>query len=142
MGISEHMAAKDMAKSNRSAHGESVIGSGAVVRGRVQGDGSLVVAGRIEGDVAIAGDLTISEEGTLLSAVEAGDVSIAGSLTGDVNARGTVRMLRGAHVRGDIRGESFALADGAEFVGRLHAEFELPEALREPSERASDRKRR
>jgi cytoskeletal protein CcmA (bactofilin family) len=138
------MAVKDQARSTRSARAtgdESVIGASVVLRGRVRGDGSLMVSGRIEGDVSIGGHLTIAEEATLNSAVEAEDVSIAGTLTGDVSARGVVRILRGAKVRGDMRGESFSLADGAEFAGRLHAEFDLPEELRTSTDRVAPRRR-
>jgi cytoskeletal protein CcmA (bactofilin family) len=96
------------------------------------------VEGKVEGEITIEGDLTIAADGIVNSTASAADVIIAGTLDGDVRARGVVRIQRGAKVRGDIHGETFSLDEGAEFAGRLDADFELPPELNI----ASDRKRR
>jgi cytoskeletal protein CcmA (bactofilin family) len=109
---------------------EARIGSGAQVRGRIRGEGSLVIDGRVEGDLAIEGDLTISEGATVKSeAVEAHAVTIAGSLEGDVVATGPVRLSSGAQVSGNLRGSAVAIDDGARFAGRLDCDFDLPPEL-------------
>jgi len=106
-----------------------VIGRSTRVRGRVSGDGDLLVEGTLEGDVTVRGDLVIAEGGRATSTVEADGVTLRGELEGDVRARGAVRIEAGARVRGDIQGESIALEEGAELVGRLDAAFELPPEL-------------
>ena len=109
---------------------EGRIGSGARVRGKVTGEGNLVVEGRVEGELAIRGDLTIAEGATVTSeAIEAHSVTIGGALEGDVAASGTVRIEAGARVRGNLRGTSVSIEDGAGFTGRLDCEFELPPEL-------------
>jgi cytoskeletal protein CcmA (bactofilin family) len=110
--------------------GEARIGSGARVRGRIQGDGNLVVEGHVEGDVTLRGDLTIASGATVRGElVEAHSVSIAGLLEGDLTASGVVRLSSEARVRGTVRGMSVAMDDGARFSGRLECEFELPPEL-------------
>jgi cytoskeletal protein CcmA (bactofilin family) len=110
--------------------GGARIGSGARVRGRIHGDGDLVVEGQVEGDLAIRGELTIAEGGSVTSeAVEAQSVTIAGALEGDVAATGPVRLVAGSRVRGNLRGSAVAIEDGARFSGRLDCEFELPPEL-------------
>lgn len=106
-----------------------MIGRSTRVRGRVSGDGDLLVEGTLEGDVTVRGDLVIAEGGRATSTVEADGVTLRGELEGDVRARGAVRIEAGARVRGDIQGESIALEEGAELVGRLDAAFELPPEL-------------
>ncbi|HSO37367.1 MAG TPA: polymer-forming cytoskeletal protein [Labilithrix sp.] len=108
---------------------EAIIGRTTRVRGRVSGDGNLLIEGNVEGDIAVRGDLTIAEGGRATSSIEADAVTLRGELDGDVRARGLVRIEAGARVRGDVQGESFALEEGAEFVGRLDAAFELPAEL-------------
>jgi cytoskeletal protein CcmA (bactofilin family) len=109
---------------------EARIGSGARVRGRVHGEGDLVVEGSVEGELAIRGDLTIAEGGTVTSkAVEAHAVVIAGSFEGDITATGTIRVGTGARVRGNLRGTSVSIDDGAKYSGRLDCEFDLPPEL-------------
>jgi cytoskeletal protein CcmA (bactofilin family) len=110
--------------------GVARIGSAARVRGRIHGEGDLLVEGQVEGDLAIRGALTIAEGATVVSeAVEAQSVIIAGSLEGDVVATSTVRLVAGARVRGNLRGSSVAIDDGARFSGRLDCEFDLPPEL-------------
>ena len=122
-----------MAQARTGTRGEGLearIGGGARVRGRIHGDGDLVVEGQVEGDLAIRGDLTIAEGATVTSkAIEAQSVTIAGTLEGDVAATGPVRLAAGARVRGNLRGSAVAIDDGARFSGRLDCEFELPPEL-------------
>jgi len=114
----------------RSEGREARIGRGARVRGRIHGDGDLVVEGHVEGDLAIRGDLTIAEGASVTSkVVEAQTVTIAGTLEGDLAASGPVRLVAGARVRGNLRGSAVAIDDGARFSGRLDCEFELPPEL-------------
>jgi len=118
------------ARSGVSGEGrEAIIGRTTRVRGRVSGDGDLLIEGSVEGDIAVRGDLTIAEGGRATSSIEADAVTLRGELDGDVRARGLVRIEAGARVRGDVQGESVALEEGAEFVGNLDAAFELPAEL-------------
>jgi cytoskeletal protein CcmA (bactofilin family) len=109
---------------------EARIGSGARVRGRIHGEGDLLVEGQVEGDVALRGDLTIAEGASVASeALEAHAVTVAGALEADVTASGPIRLESSARVRGDLRGAAVAIADGARFSGRVDVEFELPPEL-------------
>ncbi|HEY1691244.1 MAG TPA: polymer-forming cytoskeletal protein [Polyangiaceae bacterium] len=106
------------------------IGSGARIRGRIHGDGDLVVEGQVEGELAIRGELTIAEGGAVTSeAVEAQSVVVAGTLEGDVAASGPVRLVAGARVRGNLKGSAVSIEEGARFSGRLDCEFDLPPEL-------------
>ena len=123
-----------MVRTSRSDGGAAaadiaVIGRTTRVRGRVSGDGSLLIEGNVEGDIAVQGDLTLAEGGRATSSIEADAVTLRGELEGDVRARGLVLIEAGARVRGDVTGESVALEEGAEFVGHLDAAFELPAEL-------------
>jgi cytoskeletal protein CcmA (bactofilin family) len=108
---------------------EATIGSGTRVRGKISGDGDLVIEGNVEGEIALRGDVTIAAGGSVTSDVDATDVSVAGTLDGNVNASGEVHISAGARVRGDLKGAQIAIDDGAQFAGRLDCDFELPGAL-------------
>jgi len=118
-----------MARTRTGGGGEAVIGRSTRVRGRVSGDGDLRLEGTVEGDIALRGDLTIADGAKAASNVEARAVTVGGELEGDVRAQGVVHLEAGARVRGDILGESVAIDEGAEYTGRLMAEFELPPEL-------------
>jgi len=118
-----------MARTTRDSGGQAVIGRGTRVRGRVSGDGDLVVDGAVQGDISLRGDLVIGDGAQVTSNVEARAVTVRGELEGDVRASGLVRIESGAKVRGDMHGESVAIEEGAEYTGRLDADFELPPEL-------------
>jgi len=108
----------------------SVLGHGTRVRGRVQGEGDLRVEGHIEGNVSLTGELIIDEGAEVTGDVEALAVTIGGALRGDVSARGPVTVRASAKVSGNLGGTEVSLEEGAEFQGRIEAEFELPAELR------------
>jgi cytoskeletal protein CcmA (bactofilin family) len=122
-------ARQSPSSSKPASGGASSIGAGTRVRGRVTGDGDLVVAGHVEGDITIQGDVTIDPGATCTSNVEGNAVTIGGSLEGDVSAAGAISVGAAATLRGNVRGSSFSIEDGARFAGRVECEFELPEAL-------------
>ncbi len=123
-----------MAQTRTTARGsggrEARIGAGARIRGRIHGEGDLLVEGSVEGELAIRGDLTIAEVASVTcESVEARAVTISGTLEGDLAATGAVRITAGAHVRGNMRGVAVSIEDGARYTGRLDCEFELPPEL-------------
>lgn len=117
------------ARSGSESAREAVIGRATRVKGRISGEGDLLVEGSVEGDISVRGDVTIAEGARGASNVDAESVTVRGELEGDVRASGLVRIEAGARVRGDVHGDSVAIDEGAEFVGRLDADFELPPEL-------------
>ncbi|HEY1958737.1 MAG TPA: polymer-forming cytoskeletal protein [Polyangiaceae bacterium] len=114
----------------RGSRDAAVLGESVRIRGKISGDGDLSILGTVEGDVAMRGDLTIGENAHVESeSLEAHAVSIAGELKGDVNASGPVRLSATARVHGDLKGSEISIEEGAQFAGRLEADFELPAAL-------------
>lgn len=119
----------ERSRTSETSEAASVLGRGARVRGRVSGDGDLQVEGQIEGDVTLSGELSIDEAGSITGDVDAAAVTIAGALQGNVASRGAVTIRAGAKVEGNMGGAEVSLEEGASFVGRIEAEFDLPAEL-------------
>jgi cytoskeletal protein CcmA (bactofilin family) len=107
----------------------SVLGRGTRIRGRIQGDGDLRVEGAIEGSVSVSGEIVIEEGAEVQGNVDAAAVTIFGGLTGDVSTRGSIVVRASAKVSGNLGGPEVSLDEGAEFSGRIEADFELPVEL-------------
>jgi len=117
-----------MAKAT-GASSDAILGVGTRVKGRITGSGNLTVDGTVEGDILLAGNLILGDEATCRSTVQADDVTVGGRLDGDITARGAVILRAGARVHGNVRGESLAMEDGADFQGQVDCDFELPPIL-------------
>ncbi|RLB57084.1 MAG: hypothetical protein DRI90_18235 [Deltaproteobacteria bacterium] len=107
----------------------AVLGAGLQVRGRVRGDGDLCIKAVIEGDVTVSGALELSAGAKVNGAVEADSLVVAGALEGDVTARGVVAIAATGSVSGNIAAGELSMDEGASFVGRVDADFDLPEAI-------------
>lgn len=107
----------------------SVLGRGTRVRGRIQGDGDLRIEGGVEGDVSVSGELLVEEGADVRGNVDAATITISGALTGDVSSRGGIVVRASAKVAGNLGGPEVSLEEGAEFSGRIEADFDLPAEL-------------
>lgn len=105
------------------------MGEGLRVRGRVRGEGDLRIGATIEGDVVVTGALELEAAGAVNGAVEAESMVVSGTLEGDVSTKGAVAITAGGSVRGNISASEISLEEGGTFVGRVDADFELPEAI-------------
>ena len=122
-------SAVERSRTSETSESTSVLGRGARVRGRVSGDGDLRVEGQIEGGVTLSGELAIDETSSITGDIDAASVTIAGVLLGNVVAHGAVMIRAGARVEGNMGGAEVSLDEGASFVGRIEAEFDLPAEL-------------
>ena len=107
---------------------ETVIGPTTNFEGAVQNDGGLRVEGIFEGSVETGGNLIVSEEAKVIADIVAYNVSVAGSIKGNVKAN-RVEVLSTGRVWGDISVKSFLVDEGGFIRGEIimeGAEFKPP----------------
>jgi|SRR5689334_4895210 cytoskeletal protein CcmA (bactofilin family) len=104
-----------------SARKESLIAADITIEGKIEGGGSVRIAGKFKGDVNVQGDLTIESGAKLTGSVRADKVTIAGELEGNVEEATLVNLLDSGIVVGDLRAGSLTVAAGARLRGQ--AEF-------------------
>jgi cytoskeletal protein CcmA (bactofilin family) len=100
---------------------ESVIASDITIEGKIEGGGSVRIAGKFKGDVNVQGDLTIDSGAKLTGGVRADRVTIAGELEGNVEQASLVELQQTGVVLGDVMAGSLTVAAGARLRGQ--AEF-------------------
>jgi cytoskeletal protein CcmA (bactofilin family) len=101
--------------------GESLIAADITIEGKIEGGGSVRIAGKFKGDVSVLGDLTIESGAKLTGGVRADKVTISGELEGSVEQATRVELLPTGVVVGDLKAGSLTVASGARMRG--HAEF-------------------
>ena len=100
---------------------ESLIAADITIEGKIEGGGSVRIAGKFNGDVNVQGDLTIEAGAKLTGGVRADQVTIAGELEGNVAEASRVDLLQTGVMIGDLKAGSLTVTAGARMRGQ--AEF-------------------
>jgi cytoskeletal protein CcmA (bactofilin family) len=98
----------------------TTIGKGITVRGTIQADEPLLIAGTVKGDVsAVDYEVTVERGANVDGAVSARRITVRGTSQGRLIARESVRVLETALVKADVRSPRLTLEDGASFTGSV-----------------------
>jgi len=80
-------------------------------------DDSLMIKGRMRGDIQARGNLYIDKDAVVEARVEANIVSLKGTIRGDVFAHTRVELFSSAMVDGDITAPDVIMESGCKFNG-------------------------
>lgn len=97
---------------------ESLIADDITIEGKIEGAGSVRIAGKFKGDVSVQGDVTIELGAKLTGGVRADNVTIAGELEGNVEQASRVDLTSSGMVTGDLNAGSLTVAAGARMRGQ------------------------
>ena len=104
------------------------IGSAINITGKIEGEGNIVVEGRVQGNISIKGDLQIDPDGQVKSEVSARNIYIMGILVGDAVASEKIELAPGGRMIGDVRAPRVLINEGAAFRGHVDmVDFEVEE---------------
>src|SRR5438876_10343707 len=99
---------------------ESLIAADITIEGKIEGGGSVRVAGKFKGDVNVQGDLTIETGAKLTGSVRAEKVTVAGELEGNVESAAQINVLSTGAVIGDVKAGAVTVASGARMRGQVN----------------------
>ena len=98
----------------------TVILDGTTVSGELYGAGSVLIEGTFLGGIRVDGAVTVARSGVVKGPIEAEDVCVAGSVTGDITARAALRLEMTGSITGSATMRSFTIEDGGYFNGQSH----------------------
>lgn len=88
------------------------------IKGNVTCGSELIIEGQVDGTITSAGTLTIGARGKVIGDIEAGFVTIQGSVQGNVLARERCALKAGATLQGDVEAPRLAVDETASFNGK------------------------
>jgi len=101
-----------------SADMNTTIGKAITIKGTIQADEPVTIAGTVTGDVMASDfDVTVELGAHVDGAVTARRITVRGRSTGRLIAREVVHVLQSAAVRADVRAPKMSLEEGATFNG-------------------------
>jgi cytoskeletal protein CcmA (bactofilin family) len=102
---------------------DTLVGKAAKVNGDVEFEGGLHLDGRVAGNVRAMGppgaSLSVSEHGSIEGSVEVPNVTLNGSVKGDIYATERVILGPRARVQGNVHYGVIEMTLGAEIKGKL-----------------------
>lgn len=96
---------------------DTILASDIDFTGKLGFDKSLMIKGRIKGDVKAAGDFYIAESAVVEGRIEANMVSVMGTVHGNIFAYDRVEIFSCGHVNGDITAPDIIMESGCSFNG-------------------------
>lgn len=96
----------------------NVLSSDVEIKGSVKFSNDLVVDGKIEGEIASDGNLTVGENARIRAEIKTATLVVYGKIHGNITVTDRVELKVGAEVVGDIKAKTLAIEAGAVFVGK------------------------
>jgi cytoskeletal protein CcmA (bactofilin family) len=116
-------AAKSKTASGLGPETPSLLGQTFVCTGQITGQEDLLIKGTFKGIIRLKNhSLVIDKSARVEADIIAGSVSVAGDLTGNIRASGTVFVSAEAKMKGDITAVKVSIQDGAQFRGSIKME--------------------
>lgn len=100
-----------------SAATDTYIGPGSAFEGRLESNGSIRIEGRVSGSVHSKGDVSIGENGIVEADIQARNIVIAGTVTGNVQATEKLTIKPKGQLTGDILTALLEINEGARYEG-------------------------
>jgi len=96
------------------------IGKSVFIKGELSGSEDIYVDGQVEGSIHLSGNnLTIGPNGRVRANISAKNVTIGGTLDGNIVAGERTEFRKTAVANGDVQTKRIAIEDGAFFKGKL-----------------------
>ena len=96
------------------------IGKSVTIKGELSGSEDIYLDGQIEGNIQLAGNsVTVGPNGRVKANITAKNLTIGGTLDGNVHASERTELRKTAVVNGDVQTRRIAIEEGAYFKGKL-----------------------
>ena len=96
---------------------DTIIGRETELKGTLTSSGLIRIDGKVDGEIVHSGDIAVGETGQLTANIKARNITVAGTINGNIQATGRLELLPTARVFGDIVVASLVIGDGAVFQG-------------------------
>jgi cytoskeletal protein CcmA (bactofilin family) len=96
------------------------FGQNLKIKGRVSGNGNLIILGRLNGEFRLKGRLKIAQPAQIRGDLNADVISVNGNVHGSLTAHDSVQLEQTARVDGRINTPKLSILEGAVFNGEVN----------------------
>jgi len=107
-------------RNGTESNGEiNIVGKGVVIDGNLHVNGDVRVGGRINGEVKVENRVVVAPEGVVVGGIVTEDGDLAGTVEGDVTAKGRLIIRSTASILGKVSAAYLSVEEGAALSGRF-----------------------
>lgn len=96
---------------------DSLIGENIKIIGKIEGKGNLRIDGIVQGDIDYDGNIVVGEDGKVYGNIKSKDISLAGTIEGNVHSKTKLVILPTGKLLGDLVVASFIVHEDAIYEG-------------------------
>jgi cytoskeletal protein CcmA (bactofilin family) len=104
------------------------FGKNLKIKGRVSGNGNIIILGGFDGEFNLKGRVKIAEPAKIKGEVKADVISVNGNVQGSLVAQERVHLDQTARIQGQINTPSLSISEGASFDGEITMRSRAPQA--------------
>jgi cytoskeletal protein CcmA (bactofilin family) len=97
----------------------SYFGRNLKIKGRVSGNGDIIILGRLEGEFDLRGRVKVAQSAKINGEVKADVISVNGSVQGSLAAKEHIHLDQTARIEGQIITPRLSISEGASFDGEI-----------------------
>lgn len=97
----------------------SYFGKNLMIKGRVSGNGNVIILGGFDGEFNLRGQLKIAQPAKIKGEIKADVISVNGSVEGTLAAQQRLHLDQTARIQGKIRTPKLSITEGASFDGEI-----------------------
>lgn len=101
-----------------SGNAVNLIGKGTEIEGTLRTDSSIVVHGKIKGDIICKNTITIGSDGYIEGNVEAQNAIVGGTVSGTLKVSGKIVLESNSALHGELKTSKLVIDEGAIFDGK------------------------
>ena len=95
----------------------SILGPEIEIKGDVQAKGSLLIYGRVLGNIKSSGTVSTANGSYIKGNIESAEANLSGHIEGDVEVKKKLILGNKSHLSGNLKSSIFTIEEGAKFDG-------------------------
>ncbi len=100
------------------SNSQSIITADAEVTGNIKTSGSLLIDGKVEGDVACGHDITMGKTGSIKGNTTVNSIVVEGTVEGNIVAHERIELKASTRMTGDLKAKRLSVEEGVAFSGK------------------------
>jgi cytoskeletal protein CcmA (bactofilin family) len=108
----------------------SYFGKNLMIKGRVSGNGNIIILGGLDGEFNLRGRVKVAQSAKIKGEVKADVISVNGSVQGSLAAKERIHLDKTARIEGQMTTPRLSISEGASFDGEISMSDRLSKASR------------